>query len=103
MEDLQFKPRLHVFVCVNDRNGKSSCGPKITLQEFMNVKSWIQDNGLSGSVYCTRTGCLGFCNSEGGVVAIYPKGRFVKGIQKGKEIIGLINEELHYLKVSENF
>ena len=92
------KPKLHLFVCTNDRtivpgNAKSSCGPRMTAEKFKELKRWILEQGLAGSVYCTQAKCLGFCNSDASVACIYPKGIFVK-YQNIEELKELINEEL---------
>ena len=98
-EILHFKPKLHVFICTNDRTGildnlKPSCGPLITEKNVKEIKQWIRESGLTGTVYCTNTKCLGFCNSDGGVVCIYPAGRFFKGIRTSEEIKRLILEQI---------
>lgn len=100
MQDINFpKPKLHLFVCVNDRSGihhndKPSCGPRIKPEDVKKVKEWIREQGLTTTVYCTKAQCLGFCNAEGSVAAAYPKGRFVKGIQNVEDLKELIKEEL---------
>jgi (2Fe-2S) ferredoxin len=100
MEDIDFpKPKLHLFVCVNDRTAipnheKSSCGPRIKPDDVKKVKEWIRAEGLTTTVYCTKAQCLGFCNPEGSVAVVYPKGRFVKGIQNIEDMKRLIEEEL---------
>lgn len=103
MEDIIFiKPKLHFFICVNDRitvpgNEKSSCGPTIKPDDVKEVKQWIRSQGLGGEVYCTMARCLGFCNPLGGVMCIYPSGRFVKGLQGVDDIKKVISEELEKL------
>ena len=99
MEDIDFpKPKLHLFVCINDRIGtqsdKPSCGPRIKPDDVKKVKEWIRAEGLTTKVYCTKAQCLGFCNPEGSVAVVYPKGRFVKGIQEVEDLKKLITEEL---------
>jgi len=97
MEDIQFpKPELHLFVCVNERDGadKPSCAPRITADNVREVKKWILDNGLTTKVYCTKAKCLGFCNPEGSVAAAYPKGKFIKGIKTTEDLKQIIREEL---------
>ncbi len=100
MEDIQFpKPKVHLFVCINDRTGlptsaTPSCGPRITAEHVKELKQWIRAKGLTTSVYCTKAKCLGFCNPEGSVAVVYPKGRFVKGIQTTEDLKQIIMEEL---------
>ena len=92
-------PRMHVFICVNDRcsvpgNAKSSCGPRITPEMVKEVKVWLRTLGLGGSVYCTQVKCLGFCNPDGGVMCVYPSGRFVKGLRSVSDIQKVVEEEM---------
>ena len=98
MQEINFsKPKLHLFVCVNDRTTKPSCNQYIFEENYKEVKRWIIEKGWSSIVYCTKTGCLGFCPSEnnpGGVAVIYPSGRFVKNIHNVDEIKHLVIEEL---------
>ena len=88
---------MHVFVCINDRteslDTKPSCGPLITKEMVKEVKQWIIEQGLVREIYCTKVQCLGFCNPDGGVLTVYPQGRFVKGIQTVEEIKKIILEE----------
>jgi len=100
MEDIsQFKPKLHVFICINDRTsiGTASCSPIISLEMVKEIKSWILQQGLATDIFCTKTKCLGFCNPEGGVMCVWPSGRFVKGIKTVNEIKQIINEEYEKL------
>ena len=96
MEKINFpKPKLHLFVCINDRssrpnNKNPSCGPTITRENVKEINDWIKENGLTLQVYCTKTQCLGFCNSEGGVAVIYPTGKFYKGIKSASDLKQII-------------
>ncbi len=90
---------MHVFICVNDRSHnpsdtKPSCSPTITPEMVKEVKEWIRGQGWTSLIYCTRTSCLGFCNSEGGVMCIWPQGKFFKGITSVNEIKSIIKEEV---------
>ncbi len=90
---------MHVFICVNDRSNKPndtkpSCSPTITPETVKEVKEWIRGQGWTSLIYCTRTSCLGFCNSEGGVMCIWPQGKFFKGIKSVNEIKSIIQEEV---------
>lgn len=58
------------------------------------VKEWIRGLGWTSLIYCTKTSCLGFCNSEGGVMCIWPQGKFFKGITSVNEIKSIIKEEI---------
>ncbi|MFH1400825.1 MAG: (2Fe-2S) ferredoxin domain-containing protein [Nanoarchaeota archaeon] len=84
-------PDLHVFVCVNDRHGeKESCGQTITEEDVVAVKAWLRETGRARNVYCTKTKCLGFCNPDGGVIAVYPEGTFIKGVRNAQDIKQII-------------
>lgn len=92
------KPKLHVFVCVNDRttisdNKTPSCGPTIRPEDVKEIKQWIKENNLVKDVYCTKVLCLGGCNKEGGVVCMYPEGKFIKGLKSINDIKQIIREE----------
>ena len=97
MQEILFsKPKLHLFVCVNDRtktnDTKPSCSPQITSDMIKEVKQWVREQGWTSSVYVTKTQCLGFCNPDRGVACIYPQGKFVKGIQNIDDLKLLIIE-----------
>jgi predicted metal-binding protein len=98
MQDIQFpKPKIHLFVCVNEReegHPTPSCGPRMKREDVKDLKRWVVENGWATKVYVTKAKCLGFCNPEGSVACIYPKGRFVKGIQSIDDLKQLILEEL---------
>lgn len=95
------KPKIHLFVCINDRTGthsdKPSCGPRIRAEDVAEVKQWIRNEGLTTMVYCTKAQCLGFCNEESSVACVYPSGRFVKGIQNKEDLKEIVKEELDKL------
>ena len=100
MQEIYFqKPKLHLFVCVNDRTcvaGKTgpSCAPTINDNHVKEIKLWIREQGLGSVVYCTKAKCLGFCNPNGGVVAVYPSGKFFTGVKSLDELKEIVQEEL---------
>src|SRR3989338_2370874 len=100
MEDIvEACPRVHVFVCVNDRSGRTgevmpSCGPRIKPDDVKAVKEWVRNLGLVREVFVTKAQCLGFCHASGGVMCVYPQGRFVRGLQGVEDIKKVISEEL---------
>ena len=49
---------------------------------FRELKDWTKANGLAGSVWVTRTGCLGFCNTIGATIVIYPDELWFKEVKK---------------------
>ena len=98
MEDiLTGMPELRMLVCVNDRSKletpRPSCGPTITPKEVLEVKTWLKEKGLWGKIKLTKVLCLGFCNPDGGVCAVYPKGRHIKGLQNPEDIKHILREE----------
>jgi len=63
----------HVFVCVNEREEEQSDCKKVKGHEvFMALKEFVIKNGLAGSIWVTKTGCLGFCNDVGTTIVVYP-------------------------------
>jgi len=71
IKELPYKK--HVFVCVNERGPEKSCCTKVKGQEiFRQLKEFVINNGLSNTIYVTRTGCLGFCNDVGTTIVVYP-------------------------------
>jgi len=97
IEEIRVKPRMHVFVCTNDRSGipnneTPSCGPRITDQDVKDIKFWLRTQGY-GDIFCTKTKCLGFCNEESSVICIYPQGKYIKGIQNKEDIKEIIRKE----------
>lgn len=98
MEPIQIKPKMHVFVCINDRshipgNTTPSCGPRIKEEEVKELKLWIRSQGYTNEIFCTKTKCLGFCNEESSVICIWPQGKFFK-VQDKEEIKKVILLEL---------
>ena len=98
MKKLQRGNKIHVFVCLNNKQNidKSDCAKHISLEQFKEIKAWNKDNHFP-NVLLTKTGCLGVCNPQGGVIAIYPSGNFYKGIIDIEEIKQIIEEELKYM------
>jgi (2Fe-2S) ferredoxin len=97
-------PFLHVFVCINDRTLRAkdvpSCGPSITKETVKEVKYWIMQNNLIHEVLITKTGCLGICPKDGGIIVIYGsqsktnKGVWYTNIQSKHDIIAAIKQQL---------
>lgn len=97
METIQTKPRIHLFICTNDRselqgNTTPSCGPRITDNDVKELKFWLRAQGATTEIFCTKCKCLGFCNAESSVICIWPQGKFIK-IQDKEEIKKIILEE----------
>src|SRR3989338_6244033 len=83
MQQINYKPLKHILVCTNERGeGKECCSNVKGYEIFRELKDWTKANGLASSVLVTRTGCLGFCNSEGATVVIYPDQLCFKEVKK---------------------
>ena len=77
MKPLLVKPQKHILVCMNLREGEKDCCKKVGGEElYWDLKKFVRDHGLVGSVWITRTGCLGFCNPVGSTIVIYPEGKW---------------------------
>ncbi len=67
---------VQVLVCTNERPEGKSCCKKFGGQEFYDkLKRTLKETGENSHIWATRTGCLGFCNDVGTVVAIHRKGQ----------------------------
>jgi (2Fe-2S) ferredoxin len=102
MEQIPYKTKIHLLVCVNDRSCKEgnimpSCGPTVTAADVTEVKLWIRQQGWTGSVVATKCQCLGFCNPEGGVACVYPSGRFFKAISSVEDLKNILRDEMDQL------
>jgi hypothetical protein len=72
-------PRLHLFVCVNERDPNDPLGPGCRGGEtYAALKAEVARRGEVASVWVTRTYCLGVCPREGCTVAVYPRGQTVR-------------------------
>jgi (2Fe-2S) ferredoxin len=80
----------HVFVCVNEREG-SCCAAVHGKEIFYELKRWVISEGLTQSIWVTKTGCLGFCNNKGTTIVIYPERIWF--LQTTKEDIGEIKKK----------
>ena len=80
------KPRVHLFVCENRRDGGGhggvaevsplgpgcgAAGERVTAQ----LKAFATARGIVREVWVTKTRCLGLCPREGTTVALYPRGQ----------------------------
>ena len=91
MQQLQSKPIKHILVCANEReHGKDCCAHVEGYEIFHELKDFVKANGLSSSVWITRTGCLGFCNNIGATIVIYPEQLWFTEVKK--EDIGKIKD-----------
>ena len=63
----------HVFVCTNDRGGKSkSCADQDSLFIRTDLKKEIGKRGFNKQVRVSKSGCMGLCG-KGPNVMIYPQ------------------------------
>jgi (2Fe-2S) ferredoxin len=95
VEKLQRGNKIHTFVCVNDKQNpnKPDCAQHISQDQFNELKVWNKLNHYANNLL-TKTACLGVCNPDGGVVAVYPSKNFYKGIKDIEEIKKIIETEL---------
>jgi (2Fe-2S) ferredoxin len=78
-ESHRIMPRLHLFVCVNERDPNDPLGPGCRGGEtYAALKDEVARRGEVASVWVTRTYCLGVCPREGCTVAVYPRGQLVR-------------------------
>ena len=83
MQQIHQKPIKHILVCTNEREqGKDCCSYVEGYEIFRELKDWVKENGLSSSVWVTRTGCLGFCNDMGTTIVLYPDQLWFKEVKK---------------------
>ena len=67
--------RMHVFVCINERehdHPRGSCGSKESLVILGKLKSKARESGLN-DVRVNKSGCLNRCES-GPTCVVYPEG-----------------------------
>lgn len=73
MKPADFSYKKHVFVCCNEREpGRECCSAVNGKEIFYELKRWVMENGLTQSIWVTKTGCLGFCNDVGATIVVYP-------------------------------
>jgi (2Fe-2S) ferredoxin len=70
----------HVFVCVNDRQGKrKSCADGWSPQVRMALKQAVNDRGWKGRVRVSQCGCMGLC-ADGPNIILYPQQVWYAGV-----------------------
>ena len=83
MQSISLRPVKHILVCTNEREQeKECCSHTGSYEIFRELKDWVKANGLSSSIWVTRTGCLGFCNKVGATIVIYPDQLWFKEVKK---------------------
>lgn len=76
------KPRLHIFVCTSAKakgEPKGLCHGKSSVDIMSAFLEEIEDQGLSGEIFLSNTGCLGHCE-QGPMVVIYPDNVWYGGV-----------------------
>jgi (2Fe-2S) ferredoxin len=69
-------PRIHFFVCANQRDLDSSLGPgcgDAGEALYQALKDEVAARRAYRTVWITRTHCLGVCPRQGATLAIYPQ------------------------------
>lgn len=63
-----------LLVCTNERtDGRQCCFHNRGQEIFREFKDRTKSQGIAGTHWVTRTGCLGFCNPVGTTVVIHKK------------------------------
>lgn len=89
----------HVFVCVNDRQGKrKSCADGDSPQIRTALKQEINNRGWRGKVRVSQCGCMGLC-ADGPNIILYPQRTWYSGATLADvdtildEVEALMNEQ----------
>jgi (2Fe-2S) ferredoxin len=75
MRPVRLSPKLHVFVCANQRPADSPLGPGCGNHGdavFLRMKDEVARRKAFATIWVTKTSCLGVCPKHGATVAIYP-------------------------------
>lgn len=93
----KYRPSVHVFVCVNERDKNSSL-PSCSnasdatsgggLDVFNKFRELVAQRNLSSKIWITQTKCLTFCNKDGVTVVVYPFGEWFTEVKTAD--VGLI-------------
>ncbi len=85
-------PQLHLFVCANMRDANdplgAGCGARGEAV-YARLKDEVAARRAFGSVWVTRTHCLGICPKSGCTVAEYPRGIIYRDVETG-DALGLL-------------
>jgi hypothetical protein len=90
------RPRLHLFVCANRREG-SPLGPGCADRGealYAALKSEVARRGNVAEVWVTKTHCLGICPKHGATVARYPATDPILSDVEVADIPALLGEQL---------
>lgn len=76
-------PRMHLFVCVNERDASdplgAGCGAR-GAAVYERLKDEVARREEVASVWVTRTFCLGICPPSGCTVAVWPHGHLFREV-----------------------
>ena len=93
MKTAAFRPRLHVFVCANER-ADAGLGPGCGAQgEAVFDALKAHTLGQARDVWVTRTGCMGYCPKQGAAVCVQPTGNYFVDVTAADvtQIAGVLN------------
>ena len=73
----------HLFICVNQKEGKECCANKgaSELKDALKKMSKDPKRGWHGRVRINNSGCLGHCE-EGITAVLYPEGKWFTNLEK---------------------
>lgn len=77
-------PRVHLFVCENQRDADSPLGPGCGVAGravFDALKEAVAERRAYASVWVTSTACMGVCPKEGATVSVYPAQRILTEVK----------------------
>lgn len=89
------KPKHHVFVCTSSRatgQQKGFCHTRDAVEVMQSFLEEIEEQGISGEVLVSNTGCLGLCE-HGPIVIVYPDNVWYKGVTPD-DAIEIVEEHL---------
>jgi len=71
----------HIFICINQRDGKESCGEKKGLKLVELFKKEIAHSKLKIAVRAQKAGCIDVCEF-GPALVVYPEGVFYGNVKE---------------------
>ena len=77
-------PRLHLFVCANQREEGSPLGPGCGARGealYDELKRGVAERRAFTTIWVTKTHCLGVCPKSGATVAAYPSGKVLADVE----------------------
>ena len=86
------KFKKHIFICINERKGKESCGEEEGMKLVELFKKAIKKEGLNAEVRAQRAGCIDVCEF-GPALVVYPEGVFYGKITE-KDIAEIVESHI---------